>query len=298
MDDNNLKAIVQYCRQIVDELNANTIVTVLREQSGKLDVALGVVEKILPKAEKLLDSDKSDVSMRAATMFLIALWSRLRQGGKVEDLKAEDWNALAGQAFEHAVEMDPRDYSKLVFDLYKKSIAFAIEPMKANASEAVTNRLEEIVSLMDRYSAELESGVLPETKFIEENLWLSLEAVFLVLTDRMNHKYLPEERQELAEAIGALVFQKFRFSIYDKELAAIDACLNNQADLDRRLTEQVNAYIDALNNELDEFDALVERAFDTTDFQEAFRGSKDLAKLLGAKDTLNSQKEIDDYFMS
>ena len=298
MNDINLKDIVQYCRQIVDELSANTIVAVLREQNEKVDGALGIVEKYLPMAEKIMDQEVSDISMRAATMFLIALWSRLRQGGSVADLKAEDWNELANRVYEQAMEMDPKDFTKLVFDLYRRSIAFAIEPMKMNASETTIARLEEIVSLMNSYSEDLDSGAMPEAKYIEENLWLSLEAVFLVLTDRMSFSHIPEERRELAEAISALVFQKIRFSIYDKELAAIDECLKHQSDLDKKLTEQVNAYIDALNNELDEFDAMVERAFDATDFQAAFRGSKDLAKALGAKDILKNQKDIDNYFMS
>ena len=32
---------------------------------------------------------------------------------------------------------------------------------------------------MEEYAEALESGAMPEAKFIEENLWLSLEAVFL-----------------------------------------------------------------------------------------------------------------------
>ena len=53
----------------------------------------------------------------------------------------------------------------------------------------------------------------------------------------MSHSLLPEERRELAEAVSALVFQKIRLSHYDKELAAIDECLEYQKMLDQKLTE-------------------------------------------------------------
>jgi len=151
---------------------------------------------------------------------------------------------------------------------------------------------------MEEYSEDLKSGSMSEVKFIEESLWLSLEAVFLVMTDRMNHSLIPKERQALAEAVGALTFQNFRYSCYEKELEVIDECLKSQKDLDQRLTQQVNEYIDALNAELDEFDILVEKAFDITDFQAAFRGSINLAKTFKAEEILQTQHDIDDYFMS
>lgn len=298
MNENVLKDAVRYCRHIVDDLGTNSIAIVLRNQNEAFDKALGIVEDLLPKAEKVLDQGLPDVGMRAATMFLIGLWSRLRQSDTEIKLSKDDVKGLFGDAYEQVEGMDPRDYTMLVFDLYKRSIAFAIEPMRPNASPDVIKRLEEIVSLMQSYSEGLESGAMPEAKYIEENTWLSLEAVFLVLTDKMSHSFVPAERRELTEAAGALVFQRFRSDLYEKELAAIDECLRHQADLDKNLAEQVNAYIDALNDELDEFDAMVEKAFDASDFQTAFRGSIALANSLGADEILRSQKDVDDYFLS
>lgn len=297
MNENTLKDIVQYCRHIVDELNANSIAIVLRKQNEAFDRALGIVENLLPKAEMVLDQDIPEIGMRAATMFLVGLWSRLRDGDQELKLSMDDVKSLFGDAYEKVAEMEPGDYAIQVFDLYRRSIAFAIEPMRQNASSDVIKRLKEILSLMEGYSADFESGTMPEIKYIEENLWLCLEAVFLVLTDRMNHSYIPEERRELAEAAGALIFQKFRFDLYEKELAAIDEYLKHQADLDKKLTDRVNAYIDALNNELDEFDTLVERAFNASDPHAAFRGSAALAKTMGAEDILRSQKDVDDFFV-
>ncbi|MBR3201615.1 MAG: hypothetical protein IKG17_09825 [Mogibacterium sp.] len=302
MNDNNtqfsLRDILHYCKNAVDDLNSTSIVAALREQNQNFDKALNLIEKYLPTAENVLDHDKIDLSIKTATIFLVSLWSKLKQGGSVAELTRDDWNDVLGLAAEKAVTIDPQDYSLFVFDLYRQSIAFAIEPMRPNASETVIKRLEEIVSSMKEYSENLKSGSTSEIKFIEENLWLSLEAVFLVMTDRMNHSLIPKERQELAEAVGALIFQKFRYSHYEKELEAIDECLKSQKDLDQRLTQQVNEYIDALNAELDAFDILAEKAFDITDFQAAFRGSIILAKTFEAEEILETQHDIDNYFMS
>jgi len=302
MNDNNaqinLRDILHYCKSTVNDLNSLSIVAAIRNQNQSFDKALNLIEKYLPAAENVLDQDKADLGIKTATIFLLGLWSKLKQGGSVAELTKDDWNNVLGIAAEKAATIDPQGYSLLVFDLYKQSIAFAIEPMRLNASESVINRLEEIVSSMEMHSESLKSGSMSEVKFIEENLWLSLEAVFLVMTDRMNHSLIPKERQELAEAIGALTFQRFRYRHYEKELEVIDACLKSQKDLDQRLTQQVNEYIDALNAELDEFDILVEKAFDITDFQAAFRGSINLAKTMEAEEILQTQQDIDDYFMS
>ncbi len=294
----NLRDIMQLCRDTLNGLNSNTLVALLREQNNNFNNALNSIEKYLPAAENAIDQDKKELSIKAATIFIIDLWSKLKDGGSVDELTKEDWNRVLGAAAEKAVMIDPHEYSMMVFDLYKRSIAFAINPMRENASESVVNRLEEIVSLMDSYVEGLETGNMPETKFIEENLWLSLEAIFLVLTDRMSHTLLPEKRRELAEAVSALVFQRIRYSHYEEELSVIDECLKHQAEVDQRLTEQVNAYIDALRDELDEFDTLVEKAFSTTDFQTAFRGSIDLAESLGAENIILTQKDVDDFFLS
>lgn len=294
----NLRDMLQLCRSTLNDLNSNTLIGILRDQNTNFNKALDIIEKYLPVVENAIDQDKSELSIKAATIFLIGLWARLKQGGSIADLTNDDWNSALGAAVEKAVTMDPQEYSLKVFDLYKKSIAFVIDPMKGSASESVISRLEEIVALMEGYAGELEAGNMPEVKFIEENLWLSLEAIFLVMTDRMSHVLLPEKRRELAEAVSALVFQKFRYSHYEQELAAINACLDYQTKLDKKLENQINAYIDSLRDELDMFDALVEKAFNTTDFQAAFRGSIDLAKSLGADGILQTQQEVDDYFMA
>lgn len=294
----NLREIMQLCRNAIDEINENSIVAVLRVQNEHFEKALELIERILPRAERMLNQDNDDIGIRAATMFIIGLWSRIRQGGSVADLNRADWYDLFGIVYEKTADIDPKDYSLLVFDLYKRSIAYSIEPMRYSASQSTIKRLEEIVSLMEEYAENLDSGDMPEVDFIEENLWLSLEAIFLVITDRMNYLLLPGERRELAEAVKTLLFQKFRYSLYEKEQAAIDACLEHQKNLDQKLTKQVNAYVDALRDELDEFDMMVERAFSTTDFREAFRGSIALGKHLGAEELLLNKHDVDEYFMS
>lgn len=297
-DQINLREILRICRTTLEDLNENSLLAMLREQSKNFDSALQFIEKYLSVAENVLDRDKADLGIKTATIFLISLWSKIGQGGTVSDLTKDDWKDILRRAAENAATIDPQEYSLKVFDLYRRSIAFAIEPMRANASQSVIDRMEEIVSIMGDYDEALKTGDMSEVTFIEENLWLSLEAVFLVMTDRMSHKLLPEERRELAEATGALVFQKFRYRHYEEELAVIDECLEYQSNLDKKLSERVNAYIDAMKDELDEFDALAEKAFNTSDYRAAFRGSIELAESLGAKDILQVQADVDDYFIS
>lgn len=294
----DLRVILHRCRCTLDNLNENSLLEMLREQNQKFDNALNLIEKYLSAAENVLDQDKAELGIKTATIFLISLWAKLRQGRTISELTNDDWKDILGKSSENAAMIDPQKYTLMVFDLYRRSIAFAIKPMSENASQSAISRMREIVSLMEDYDEALRKGDIIETTFIEENLWLSLEAVFIVLTDRMSYKLLPEERMELVEAASTLVFQKLRYSHYDMELAAIDECLDYQAKLDRRLTEQVNTYREALREELDEFDVLVEKAFSTSDFRAAFHGSRDLAELLRAEDILQSQADIDDYFIS
>ena len=292
----DLRGALQYCKDIIEKLDNNTVVAVLREQNEYFGKALDTVEKLIPAAENVIYQDADDIGIQAATAFLISLWSKMRDEESVNDLTQDDWKNIICQVYEQAATIDPREYSRLVFNTYRRSIAFAIEPMRINASQEVIGRLDEIVALMDEYSDALDERTIDEAKYIEENMWLSLEAIFLVMTDRLSLRILPEERRELADALGALAFQKIRYSIYDKELSAIDECLAYQAKLDKRLSSQVDAYIDALRDELDEFDRLVDAAF-SSDFRTAFAGSASLAESLDAVDILRSTQDIDDFFL-
>ena len=289
----NLDKIIQSCRKTVDGWNANTLVGMLREQNAAFEHALSTLEKVLLTAERVEDADREEISLKTATVFILAMFSRMKRGGTVDELTDENWKAIADFALDYAVIREPKEFSLLVFRYYRDAIQFVIEPMRVNAAEDTVARLEEIVQCMDANAELAESGELPEARYIEGSLWLSLEAIFLVLSDQIGFS---KGRQELANAAGALAFQSIRYRVYSEELAAVERCLEEQDVLDAALAEQVNEYIEHLNRELDDFDAMIAEAF-SQDHRVAFRGSANLARAMGENQVLETTEDVDDFFL-
>ena len=289
----NLDNMIQACRSTIDQLNSNTLIGLLREQSVAFDRALDTLEQVFMVAEKVGSADKEEIGLKAATVFAMALYSKIGKGGSAKDLTEQEWKEIAEFTKDYAVIKDPKEFSLLVFKYYRDAIQFAIEPMRVNAAEETISRLEEIVAAMDDYSEQTRNEEMPETRYIEESLWLSLEAIFLVLSDRIG---FGKGKQELVNAAGALVFQQIRYRVYSEELVVVEHCLAEQAVIDAALKEQVDAYVAHLYQELDEFDALIDEAF-SADFQTAFHGSVKLAQAMGEENVLKSVGEVDDFFL-
>ena len=288
-----IKEAIALCRAKIKSVNSNNIVQYLCEENAAFDRVLNVLDQAFTVADEIGEQDKKGIGIKTATVFIMSVYAKIRNGQMVKEFTDADWKDIANIAAKYAVLVDPREYSILVFETYRASINFAIGYME-NSCESTIDRLKGIAEEMSLYAEQVRDESMTEAKYIEECLWLSLEAVILVLSDRIG---LNKSHHEFVVAVSSLLFQQLRFQIYSEELDVVEECLQEQQELDAALEHRVNEYIDRLNSELDYFDELVEEAF-SSDINTAFKGSMKLSEHTGAEDILKSTQAIDEYFMS
>ena len=250
---------------------------------------------VLALSEK--EEDEKLTLLKIGTVFQIFLVDTLASGKKVKDLKEEDWKSIADKVAKYAVLTDEQSYTEFVFNLYADYIELSAKALRAG--KIPKEKVAEVKALADeirKNTERLHSEELSEANYVENCLWISLEAMIKCLSVSLTSLIGPEFAQ-LAEATSQLAFEHGRYVLYAREQAILQAYIENQYILDEQLQKEYEAYLDEVKKHAERFGSLVENAF-TLDLHEALIESAELARASGVKEEelLTSIEDIDDYF--
>lgn len=259
-------------------------------------------EKVQENIYAMAENDDPDKlkQLKMGTILTFAVIGKVIEGKDPKKFSKEDWKDIAEAVSEYAIKMDGRDYSAFVFSLYSRYIDGSANFLEGlNADE---NHVEEIRALafdLQDKTDKLQNDEISETAYIEDCMWISLEAMIKLLSAWLGTimKGLPEY-YELLHATAMFAFEYGRLKLWSKEQELLEEYIEKQYILD----EELQAKLDAFNAELAEeagiFNNLVDRAFDP-DFREALMGSVELARAAGVEEDeiLSSVEEIDEFFM-
>ncbi len=266
----------------------------------RLEEMMDTVSTVQRGLVALAESDDSEQFslLKIGTVFQIFLINTLASGKKAEDLSKEDWQNVAGKVAKYAVFEDGQGYSEFVFTLYadyidlseKALLTKGVDEEQAAAVKEISDTIRENADLMRQ-------GEITEVKYIEDNLWLSLEAMIKCLSLSLTPKIGPEFTQ-LVQSVTQLGFEYGRYMMYAKEQAILQEYLDNQQILDERLKTEYEAYLEEVNRNAERFQKLIDAAFDPG-LRESLMESVALARACGVKEEelLKSIDEIDDFFM-
>ena len=236
--------------------------------------------------------------LKIGTVFQIFLVDVLASGKKAEELTAEDWQNIADKVAKYAVLEDGQSYSEFVFGLYADYIDLSEKVLKVRGvSEERAAAVKEIADQIRNNTCLLQQGEITEVRYVEENLWLSLEAMIKCLSLYVTPLIGPEYTQ-LLQSVTQLGFEYGRYMLYAREQAILQEYLDNQRILDERLQAEYEAYLDEVNKNAARFQGLIDAAFDPG-LRESLAESIALAKAYGVKEEelLKSEEEIDAFFM-
>lgn len=171
---------------------------------------------------------------------------------------------------------------------------------------AVTDKsYNAIVALSDEISNKTEllrAGSIKETVYVEDCLWISLEAMIKLLSalgSAIVSKFGREEAGELFQAISDFAFEYARLRVYAKEKRLLAEYMDNQQKLDGELQNRYDSYLAELREYSSLFNGFVENAFDS-DIRNSLRSSAALALAAGVTEDeiLDTEEKIDDFFMN
>ena len=259
--------------------------------------AVSTVQRSLFALAESEDSEQFTL-LKIGTVFQIFLVDVLASGKKADELTADDWQSIAGKVAKYAVLEDGQSYSEFVFGLYADYIDLSEKVLKVRGvTEERAAAVKGIADQIRNNTDLLQQGEITEVRYVEDNLWLSLEAMIKCLSLYMTPLIGPEYTQ-LLQSVTQLGFEYGRYMLYAKEQAILQEYLDNQRILDERLQTEYEAYLDEVSKNAERFQGLIDAAFDPG-LRESLAESIALAKAYGVKEEelLKSEEEIDAFFM-
>lgn len=246
------------------------------------------------------EDDADLVKIRIGTALTWELVNRIANGKNLKELSSEEWGEIVLKVSDNSINISGQEYSKKVFIIYADYIEISAKYVEKTAGDRVSkDKIAKIKSLskeIHNKSDKLDKGIITEVSYIEDCLWISLEAMIKLLSATAG-KYACQEVSVLIDGVTQYAFEYGRLALYHKELDLLEEILAHQGKVDIKLQEKYDEYIKELSEKTEGFSKLIDEAF-TDDFRSQLRGSVALAKEVGIneEEILDSIDKIDDFF--
>lgn len=262
--------------------------------------AYGKVQALLLRISSAED-EGSLVALKIGTVLTEAFLEKFLQGKAPQDLTKADLAEIADRVIDIAVLMDGQDYSVFVFEQYACYIELSAKLLTARSDARSADQIGSILAVSQELrsnSRKLQDGEIPEPEYIEDCLWLSLEAILKCFSAYLSCTTGTPEFGMLAQSISMLAFEYGRLMACKREQDVLDASLKSQRQLDEDLSEEFEDFKNRLEAEEAQFNELIANAF-APGFRDSLRSSAALASAAGVKEenVLRTASDIDRFFM-
>ena len=288
-------------KKIENQIKDFTIEKLMQTSAGeKIEQALKLIEKLHDNAVSLYNN-KDELfitSMKSVTVLTFAMLKVFAEGKAPGDITKEDWKTIANTVSEIAVLQDDRSYTVYVFSLYESYIRNYAEQVRELIDPGKADAVADLADKINEKTVLLNEGKISEVTYIEDCLWISLEAMVKLIASLAS--FAGDNRiSEFTEAVTTFAFEFGRYSLYRKEQEIVNQFIDSQCIMDEELKTKYELFKAELEEQSNVFISMVERAF-SHDFKESFISSVELAKASGVKngEILNTEDEIDDFFLN
>lgn len=246
-------------------------------------------------------TDKSDeleiTGIKAITIMTFDILKKIADGKSPSQLDKQDWQEVAATVSQIAVLADDRQYGVFIFGLYEKYIRHSIQQIEGVVCEENAIAINGLADELHSKAEALEAGYISEVTYIEDCLWLALEAMIKLMACTV--AFLGNQVvSDLAQALANYAFEYGRLMLYSREREIVNQFVESQYQLDEELERKYTAYLKDLQKESEKFYVLVDNAF-APNFREAFLHSIVLAKTVGVRseEILTSMEDVDAFFL-
>lgn len=266
----------------------------------KLKQAIALFESAQEHLYALADKkDEAEMTqVKAATVLVVSVLTKVSKGKSPTQFTADDWKSVVSDVSEYAILQDDQKYSEFVFFMYEKYIRFYGQQISIYASDEAVNSILSLADELKKKAKALNDGELSEVAYIEDCMWISLEAIVKLLASTAM-RLGDSEYTRFAEALAMFAFEYGRLRLFRKEQELLDMYLVSQYALDKQLQDKYEAYIAELKKQSEQFMCLIDNAF-APDFRDAFLNSILLAQSVGVsnEEILSTDEDIDDFFLN
>ena len=235
--------------------------------------------------------------IKVVTVLTFAILRKIADGKLPSKLDGQDWKEIAAVVDQYAVLADDQRYSVFIFSLYERYIRHSVQQIEGIISEETAVVINDLADELHGKADALSVGYISEVTYIEDCLWISLEAMLKLLASTA--ALCNDQRiADFAQALTSYAFEYGRLMLYSRELEIVNQFIESQHQLDAELEQKYAAYLEDLQKESQQFYTLIDNAF-APNFRDAFLHSILLAKTVGVKEEeiLASTEDIDSFFL-
>lgn len=268
------------------------------EMNAEIDHAVSIIQKSQEALYSLVNDDNTKLTgIKAGTVLIVSIINKVSKGKGINEFIEDDWKEISEAVIENAVLMDEMKYSKMVFLTYADYIDASALSISRFASEDKVEAIKTLSSEIRAKSEALDRGEIAETAFIEDCMWIALEAMVKLLASTLALCSC-KDFGKLSYAVSVFAFEYGRMALYKQENEILTEYIENQRMLSGELEEKYEQYLESVEKQTKIFNELVEEAF-STDCRTKLRKSAELAKAagVGESEILKTKEEIDAFFM-
>lgn len=266
----------------------------------KLGSALSMLDRLQEYAEAAAyKADAEANSKKAATIATFAILKKMQGGTSPSGFTQDDWKEVLAAIGDYVLLMPDSEYSVFVFEMYENCIRKSLQSLVGHASPEECEAIEALADELRTQEEAFHSGEISEPAYIEECLWISLEAMFKLLSASILPHIKDDSMREFSGALADFAFEYGRLMLYRKEQALLEEYIEAQYELDRELEVKLALYLENLERENARFIELLDHAFEP-DYRDSFLRSAMLARLAGVEESeiLNTAEDVDDFFLN
>ena len=219
----------------------------------KLDAAITEIERIQQLLAKA-DIKKDEKELNKAKTATIAA------GKKIPDFSEADWKDIVHNISEYVLLLPDDAYSAFVFRMYESYIRCSVDIIQAFASEEACERILKLADELRSNTELFHNRSIDEIQYTEDCLWISLEAMFKLLSATCAPLLKGEMVSELSAALADFVFSYGRLMLYRREQEIVSAYIEAQYVLDAELEEKYKCYLADLDKQTARCCSLIEES--------------------------------------
>lgn len=265
----------------------------------KLQQAMMTFDQVQQHLYVLADKqgEESETAMKVGTIMTLSILQKFAEGKKLSELSSEDWKDIAKDISDYAVFQEDQKYVQYVFCMYESYIRCSADCIEGTVPEHIVLSIRSLADEIQTKTGLLESKQIEEVAYIEECLWISLEAMIKLLS-AIAYRFMDKDYAEFGQAMATYAFEYGRFILYRREQELVNEFIQAQQNMDRKLEKRYSEFIADLEEQSKQFYVLIDNAF-TLDFREKLLASVRLAEKIGVpdKEILKTVEDIDDFFM-
>lgn len=276
-----------------------TIEQLLHTKVGdKFQRAMSTFEKVQQYLYAFADTKgkEKETAIKIGTIMTFSLLQKFAGGKKPSELSSEDWKDIAKDVSDYAVFQEDQKYVQFVFCMYERYIRYSADSIEGTVPEHIVLSIRNLADEIQTKTGLLESEQIEEVVYIEDCLWISLEAMIKLLSVTA-YRFMDKDYAEFGQAMAIYAFEYGRFILYRQEQELVNEFVRAQHNMDKELEEKYTKFISALEEQSKQFYVLIDNAF-VPDFRETFLHSIKLAQAVGVKEeeVLKTVEDTDSFF--